>query len=99
MVSCKYFNAVKCYAANSTFAVLLRPPQKVTVTLQWPCKIEEEGHASKKIDAERFAAAAACLKLRVSKQANFDKWHNILCSCASLKHADTFTENGRHWSK
>lgn len=53
--------------ANSTFAVLLRPLQKATVTLQWPCKIEEEGHASKKIDAERFAAAAACLKLRVSK--------------------------------
>ncbi|XP_038573839.1 ATP-dependent RNA helicase DHX30-like [Micropterus salmoides] len=38
--------------------------KKATVTLLWPCKIEEEGHASKKIDAERFAAAAACLKLR-----------------------------------
>ncbi|XP_028282610.1 ATP-dependent RNA helicase DHX30 isoform X2 [Parambassis ranga] len=38
--------------------------KKATVTLQWPCKIEEEGYASKKIDAERFAAAAACLKLR-----------------------------------
>ncbi|KAM6919240.1 ATP-dependent RNA helicase DHX30 [Xenentodon cancila] len=38
--------------------------KKVTVTLQWPCKIEEEGYASKKIDAERLAAAAACLKLR-----------------------------------
>lgn len=31
----------------------------------WPCKIEEDGFASKKSDAERFAAAAACLKLRV----------------------------------
>lgn len=40
--------------------------QKATVTLQWPSKIKEEGYASKKIDAERFAAAAACLRLRVS---------------------------------
>ncbi|XP_047225202.1 ATP-dependent RNA helicase DHX30 [Girardinichthys multiradiatus] len=38
--------------------------KKATVTLLWPCKIEEEGYASKKIDAERFAAAAACLRLR-----------------------------------
>uniref|UniRef100_A0A3Q3X9C8 RNA helicase n=1 Tax=Mola mola TaxID=94237 RepID=A0A3Q3X9C8_MOLML len=35
-----------------------------TVRLLWPCKIEEEGHGSKKIDAERIAAAAACLKLK-----------------------------------
>uniref|UniRef100_A0A8C4I221 RNA helicase n=1 Tax=Dicentrarchus labrax TaxID=13489 RepID=A0A8C4I221_DICLA len=40
--------------------------KKVTVTLHWPYKIEEEGHAFKKLDAERFAAAAACLKLKVS---------------------------------
>lgn len=38
--------------------------KKATVTLMWPCRIEEEGHASKKIDAERLAAAAACLKLK-----------------------------------
>ncbi|CAG5896648.1 unnamed protein product [Menidia menidia] len=38
--------------------------KKATVTLQWPCDIQEDGYASKKIDAERFAAAAACLKLR-----------------------------------
>ncbi|KAM4552301.1 ATP-dependent RNA helicase DHX30 [Odontesthes bonariensis] len=38
--------------------------KKATVTLLWPCEIKEEGYASKKIDAERFAAAAACLKLR-----------------------------------
>ncbi|XP_060900797.1 ATP-dependent RNA helicase DHX30 [Labrus mixtus] len=38
--------------------------KKAVVTLQWPCKIEEVGHASKKTDAERLAAAAACLKLR-----------------------------------
>ncbi|XP_043990332.1 ATP-dependent RNA helicase DHX30 [Gambusia affinis] len=38
--------------------------KKATVTLQWPSKIKEEGYASKKIDAERFAAAAACLRLR-----------------------------------
>ncbi|XP_071346753.1 ATP-dependent RNA helicase DHX30 [Trachinotus anak] len=38
--------------------------KKATVTLLWPCKIEEEGYASKRSDAERFAAAAACLKLR-----------------------------------
>ncbi|XP_068614425.1 ATP-dependent RNA helicase DHX30-like [Brachionichthys hirsutus] len=38
--------------------------KKATVTLQWPCKIQEEGHARRKDEAERFAAAAACLKLR-----------------------------------
>ncbi|KAM9322928.1 ATP-dependent RNA helicase DHX30 [Pholidichthys leucotaenia] len=38
--------------------------KKATLTLLWPCRIEEEGYASKKIDAERFAAAAVCLKLR-----------------------------------
>uniref|UniRef100_UPI0037E81DAC ATP-dependent RNA helicase DHX30 n=1 Tax=Semicossyphus pulcher TaxID=241346 RepID=UPI0037E81DAC len=38
--------------------------KKATVKLLWPCEIEEEGHASKKVDAERLAAAAACLKLR-----------------------------------
>ncbi|XP_023191635.1 putative ATP-dependent RNA helicase DHX30 isoform X1 [Xiphophorus maculatus] len=38
--------------------------KKATVTLLWPSKIKEEGYASKKIDAERFAAAAACLRLR-----------------------------------
>lgn len=59
-------DTVKSYKANSSFALLLRPVQKVTVRLQWPCEIEEEGQATKKIDAERFAAAAACLKLRVS---------------------------------
>ncbi|KAK5860049.1 hypothetical protein PBY51_021555 [Eleginops maclovinus] len=38
--------------------------KKATVTLLWPCRIEEEGFASKKVDAERFAAAAACFKLK-----------------------------------
>ncbi|XP_053293236.1 ATP-dependent RNA helicase DHX30 [Pleuronectes platessa] len=38
--------------------------KKATVTLLWPHRIEEEGFASKKSDAERFAAAAACLKLK-----------------------------------
>ncbi|KAM8727254.1 ATP-dependent RNA helicase DHX30 [Acanthopagrus schlegelii] len=38
--------------------------KRATVTVLWPCKIEEEGFASKKLDAERYAAAAACLKLR-----------------------------------
>ncbi|KAK1879280.1 ATP-dependent RNA helicase DHX30 [Dissostichus eleginoides] len=38
--------------------------KKATVTLLWPCRIEVEGFASKKVDAERFAAAAACFKLR-----------------------------------
>ncbi|XP_019967260.2 ATP-dependent RNA helicase DHX30 [Paralichthys olivaceus] len=38
--------------------------KKATVTLLWPHKIEEEGFASKRIDAERYAAAAACLKLK-----------------------------------
>ncbi|XP_038159679.1 ATP-dependent RNA helicase DHX30 isoform X1 [Cyprinodon tularosa] len=38
--------------------------KKATVTIQWPSKITAEGYASRKIDAERFAAAAACLRLR-----------------------------------
>ncbi|XP_040000586.1 ATP-dependent RNA helicase DHX30 [Xiphias gladius] len=38
--------------------------KKAIVTLLWPCKIEEEGYGSKRSDAERFAAAAACLKLK-----------------------------------
>ncbi|XP_058499466.1 ATP-dependent RNA helicase DHX30 isoform X1 [Solea solea] len=41
-----------------------RGVKKAIVTLSWPCKIEEVGYASKKMDAERFAAAAACLKLK-----------------------------------
>lgn len=40
--------------------------QKATVRVLWPSSFEAEGHASKKIDAERFAAAAACLKLKAS---------------------------------
>ncbi|KAK2822478.1 hypothetical protein Q5P01_022543 [Channa striata] len=38
--------------------------KKATVTVLWPCKIKEDGYASKRADAERFAAAAACFKLR-----------------------------------
>ncbi|KAM9789373.1 ATP-dependent RNA helicase DHX30 [Neosynchiropus ocellatus] len=38
--------------------------KKATVTVLWPCRIEEEGYANKRFDAERFAAAAACLKLK-----------------------------------
>ncbi|XP_042353109.1 ATP-dependent RNA helicase DHX30 [Plectropomus leopardus] len=38
--------------------------KKATVTVLWPSRIVEEGVAMKRIDAERFAAAAACLKLR-----------------------------------
>ncbi|KAG8014200.1 DExH-box ATP-dependent RNA helicase DExH1 [Nibea albiflora] len=38
--------------------------KKATVRLTWPCKITEEGQASKRIYAERIAAAAACLKLK-----------------------------------
>ncbi|KAM3866200.1 ATP-dependent RNA helicase DHX30 [Diretmus argenteus] len=38
--------------------------KRATVTLLWPSRIELEGYASKRTDAERFAAAAACVKLR-----------------------------------
>ncbi|XP_051944363.1 ATP-dependent RNA helicase DHX30 [Hippocampus zosterae] len=38
--------------------------KKATVTVMWPCKIEEDGFASRKVDAERCAAAAACHKLK-----------------------------------
>ncbi|XP_062338492.1 ATP-dependent RNA helicase DHX30 [Osmerus eperlanus] len=38
--------------------------KKATVTVLWPTKIEVEGFASRRLDAERFAAAAACQKLK-----------------------------------
>ncbi|CAL8280233.1 unnamed protein product [Lota lota] len=38
--------------------------KRATVTVMWPSKMEMEGFASRKIDAERFAAAAACHKLK-----------------------------------
>ncbi|KAL0966191.1 hypothetical protein UPYG_G00292100 [Umbra pygmaea] len=38
--------------------------KRATVTLLWPSKMEVEGVARRKIDAERYAAAAACQKLR-----------------------------------
>lgn len=40
--------------------------QKATVTVLSPIKIQVEGYGTKKIDAERLAAAAACQKLKVS---------------------------------
>lgn len=41
-------------------------PQKATVTLMWPHKIQTEGFGARKVLAERYAAAAACQKLRAS---------------------------------
>ncbi|XP_051984139.1 ATP-dependent RNA helicase DHX30 [Xyrauchen texanus] len=38
--------------------------KRATVTLHWPMRIETEGFGSRKIEAERQAAAAACCKLR-----------------------------------
>ncbi|KAM9844332.1 ATP-dependent RNA helicase DHX30 [Aulostomus maculatus] len=38
--------------------------KKARVTVLWPCKIVEEGFASKKADAEKIAAAAACQRLK-----------------------------------
>uniref|UniRef100_W5L5V6 ATP-dependent RNA helicase DHX30 n=1 Tax=Astyanax mexicanus TaxID=7994 RepID=W5L5V6_ASTMX len=38
--------------------------KRATVTLLWPQKIEVEGFSSRKDEAERRAAAAACLKLK-----------------------------------
>ncbi|XP_061776526.1 ATP-dependent RNA helicase DHX30 [Nerophis ophidion] len=38
--------------------------KRATVTVLWPCKFEKEGFASRKVDAERFAAAAACHQLK-----------------------------------
>lgn len=73
--------------------MLHRPLQKVTVMLQWPCEIKEEGEAFKKVDAERFAAAAACLQLRVSKLMKTNDTV-FLWYCDSWKHADTFQKMG-----
>ncbi|XP_063076053.1 ATP-dependent RNA helicase DHX30 [Engraulis encrasicolus] len=38
--------------------------KKATVTLMWPHKIQTEGFGARKVLAERYAAAAACQKLR-----------------------------------
>lgn len=38
--------------------------KRATVTLHWPMRIETEGFGSRKIEAERHAAAAACFKLK-----------------------------------
>lgn len=40
--------------------------QRATVTLMWPHKIEAVGFGPKKVLAERYAAAAACQKLKAS---------------------------------
>ncbi|KAJ0058715.1 hypothetical protein NL108_000403, partial [Boleophthalmus pectinirostris] len=54
---------------------------KATVTVLWPCKIEEEAYASKKIDAERAAAAAVCQKLKVSFNQKELKTTSIIHHC------------------
>lgn len=41
--------------------------KRATVTLLWPERLEVEGFGSRKQEAERHAAAAACHKLRVSR--------------------------------
>ncbi|CAB1326365.1 unnamed protein product [Coregonus sp. 'balchen'] len=46
------------------FTTISRSLGRATVTLLWPSKMEVEGFARKKIDAERYAAAAACHKLK-----------------------------------
>uniref|UniRef100_A0A8C7V851 RNA helicase n=1 Tax=Oncorhynchus mykiss TaxID=8022 RepID=A0A8C7V851_ONCMY len=47
--------------SKNCFTVAIRVCfQRATVTLLWPSKMEVEGFARKKIDAERYAAAAAC---------------------------------------
>ncbi|KAL2097256.1 hypothetical protein ACEWY4_006463 [Coilia grayii] len=38
--------------------------KKATVTVMWPHRIQTEGFGSRKVLAERFAAAAACQKLK-----------------------------------
>uniref|UniRef100_A0A674F2S5 RNA helicase n=1 Tax=Salmo trutta TaxID=8032 RepID=A0A674F2S5_SALTR len=55
--------------SKNCFTVAIRVCfQRATVTLLWPSKMEVEGFARKKIDAERYAAAAACHKLRVREK-------------------------------
>lgn len=41
------------------------------MTLHWPEKIETEGFATRKLEAERRAAAAACHRLKVSDKLSF----------------------------
>ncbi|XP_018620694.2 ATP-dependent RNA helicase DHX30 isoform X2 [Scleropages formosus] len=40
------------------------PVKKATLTVLWPKRIEVEGFASRKVEAERLAAAAACRTLK-----------------------------------
>uniref|UniRef100_A0A674F2Q8 RNA helicase n=1 Tax=Salmo trutta TaxID=8032 RepID=A0A674F2Q8_SALTR len=64
--------------SKNCFTVAIRVCfQRATVTLLWPSKMEVEGFARKKIDAERYAAAAACHKLRV-REKPFD--HMVYCA-------------------
>lgn len=44
---------------------LLFSLQKVTLLIKWPRTVEVEGYGTKKIDAERQAAAAACQLFKV----------------------------------
>lgn len=46
-------------------------PQKVTLHIKWPKSVEVEGYGSKKIDAERQAAAAACQLFKVTPRLPF----------------------------
>ena len=47
-------------------AIVSSLPQKVTLHIKWPKSVEVEGYGSKKIDAERQAAAAACQLFKVT---------------------------------
>lgn len=62
--------SVGCAAAlqsgGARILILSSFPQKVTLHIKWPKSVEVEGYGSKKIDAERQAAAAACQLFKVT---------------------------------
>lgn len=65
--------------------VVLLAFQKVTLHIKWPKNVEVEGYGTKKIDAERQAAAAACQLFKVSSAAaQPSQAHPAVCSQPGL---------------
>lgn len=66
-------------------SVVLLAFQKVTLHIKWPKNVEVEGYGTKKIDAERQAAAAACQLFKVSSAAaRPGPTHPAVCSQPGL---------------
>ncbi|KAK2491933.1 hypothetical protein MC885_002663, partial [Smutsia gigantea] len=58
--------------------------KKVTLHIKWPKSVEVEGYGSKKIDAERQAAAAACQLFKVTPARTLQRHCNALAPALGL---------------